>query len=82
MGLSAKKIPIYDDLYQNWMTHLGKLNGSGEYMVEANTYQFTDYLHYHASAIDPFKKACYRDEHFPIALEEAYDLGVRLAEKS
>ncbi|MDL2209686.1 flavodoxin family protein [Desulfovibrio sp. OttesenSCG-928-O18] len=79
MGLSARMVDNYTPLFERHQRQLGLLNGSGEYMVEANTYQFTDYADYHASAINAARKEEYRKEHFPLACDEAFRLGERLA---
>lgn len=44
-----------------------------------NTYQFKDYSQYYMEMFDEVEKAKYRDEHFPVDLENAYDLGVKVA---
>ena len=54
--------------------------GHCEELYVCNTYQFKDYSKY---AINMFKeedKALYRKEHFPIDLQNAFELGKRLAE--
>lgn len=54
--------------------------GHCEELYICNTYQFKDYSRY---AINMFKeedKARHRKEHFPIDLQNAFDLGKRLAE--
>ncbi len=56
--------------------------GHCEELYVCNTYQFKDYSRY---AINMFKeedKAAYRDAHFQIDLQNAFDLGKRLVEMS
>lgn len=47
-----------------------------------NTYQFSDYSRYDCSMFSESAKAKYRDEHFGIDLQNAYELGRRLTEKA
>ena len=45
-----------------------------------DTFQFSDYSKYENYVFDPELKAKRRDEHFPIDLKDAYDLGVKIAQ--
>ena len=56
--------------------------GHCETLCAYNTYQFTDYSRYDAGMFSEPVKAKYRDEHFPVDLKNAYDLGKRLVEKA
>ncbi len=56
--------------------------GYCETLCAYNTYQFADYSRYEANMFDEKVKAKYRDEHFEIDLQNAYDLGKRLVEKA
>ncbi len=47
-----------------------------------DTYQFSDYSKYENYAFDSELKAKRKEEHFPIDLENAYDLGVKIAQDS
>ncbi|AMK15745.1 flavodoxin family protein [Methanobrevibacter olleyae] len=47
-----------------------------------DTFQFSDYSKYENYAFDPELKAKRRKEHFPIDLEDAYNLGVKIAQES
>ncbi len=53
--------------------------GHNETMYVFNTYQFTNYDKYNANAFSEESKRKYRDEHFPIDLQNSYELGKRLA---
>ena len=55
--------------------------GGCEYMVANFTIQFDDYSKYHAASVPVEKKLKYHEEHFPIDLKRAYDLGKNLSEK-
>ena len=56
--------------------------GYCETLCAYNTYQFKDYSRYEANMFDEKVKAKYRDEHFAIDSQNAYDLGKRLVEKA
>lgn len=47
-----------------------------------DTFQFSDYSKYENYAFDPELKAKRKEEHFPIDLKDAYDLGVKIAQDS
>lgn len=47
-----------------------------------DTFQFSDYSKYEQYAFDPELKAKRRDEHFPIDLNDAYNMGKRIAQDS
>lgn len=44
-----------------------------------NTYQFSDYSKYESSGFDEKAKAKYRQEQFPKDLEDAFNIGVKIA---
>ena len=56
--------------------------GYCETLCAYNTYQFADYSRYDAGMFSEPDKAKYRDEHFPVDLRNAYELGRRLVEKA
>ena len=56
------------------------LNYNCESLFVCNTYQFKDYFKYDINLFKEEDKAKYRDEHFNIDLENAYNLGKRLVE--
>lgn len=45
----------------------------------ANTYQFNDYAKYKVEMFSEEEKRKYRDEHFSEDLQDAYDMGVKIA---
>ena len=47
-----------------------------------DTFQFSDYSKYENYAFDPELKAKRRDEHFPLDLDDAYNMGVKIAKDS
>ena len=47
-----------------------------------DTYQFADYSKYENFAFDPELKAKRKEEHFHIDLDDAYNLGVKIAQDS
>ncbi len=56
--------------------------GYAETLYACNTYQFNDYSRYDFNLFSEEEKRRHRDEHFPIDLQNAYDLGRRLVEKA
>ncbi|MBR3565519.1 MAG: flavodoxin family protein [Paludibacteraceae bacterium] len=56
--------------------------GYAETLYACNTYQFNDYSKYDFNLFSEEDKRKYRDQHFPIDLQNAYELGKRLAEKA
>lgn len=51
-----------------------------EVLYVNNTYQFSDYIRYDINMFPEEMKRKQRDEHFPLDLQNAYDLGKRLTE--
>lgn len=56
--------------------------GYSETLYVCNTYQFNDYSHYDFNLFSEEDKRHYRDEHFAIDLQNAFNLGKRLVEKA
>lgn len=81
MGLPARMAGDYQAMFDRHQQYLGLLNGTGDYMVAANTYQFSEYSKYCASSIDAARKAKHRDEYFPLDCEKAFALGEKLASR-
>ncbi len=52
--------------------------GHCETLYVCNTYQFNDYSRYAMTMFNEEAKRKFRDEHFPIDLQNAYELGQRL----
>lgn len=61
---------------------LSRLFGYAEILYVNNTYQFSDYSRYDINMFPEEMKRKQRDEHFPLDLQNAYELGRRLAEKA
>lgn len=59
-----------------------RLFGYCENLYVNDTYQYDDYSRYAIGLFDEKLKAKHREEHFPIDLQNAYDLGKRLVEKA
>ncbi len=70
----------YDDLFNRYKSSLQILNGSSEFLVAADTYQFDDYSKYEASKFNEVHKSKIRAEQFPLDCKKAFDMGVRLSE--
>ena len=60
---------------------LERLFGSCEILYVNNTYQFSDYNRYAINMFPEEMKRKQLEEHFPIDLQNAYDLGKRLSEE-
>lgn len=90
--LFGRRIPVGLIYTMNWTEELLKYFGQGLSFVETSleetlgpldklcvydTYQFDDYSKYDIQLFDPEEKKKRREEHFPIDLQDAFDLGVR-----
>lgn len=94
---APKKMPTALIYTMNWPEDKGSVVYAGKFdMMEGiignvftppeklsvyNTYQFDDYSKYNCEKFNEEDKRKYRDEHFPIDLENAYNVGVRLAQR-
>lgn len=58
------------------------LFGYCETLYSCDTYQYTDYSKYDCNMFDAQRKAGQREKQFPVDLQNAYELGVRLAKKA
>jgi hypothetical protein len=61
---------------------MGRLLGYCETLYSCDTYQYKDYSRMDGNLFKEEAKAKHRDEQFPIDLQNAYDLGVRLVNKA
>lgn len=61
---------------------LERMFGYIETLYVNDTYQFRDYSRYDVNLFDADKKAQRREEHFPLDLEKAFQMGKTLAEKA
>jgi hypothetical protein len=84
MGLSvdAAQKRSYDYIYNTNQRYLTLLGGTSDYITVADTFQFDDYAKYNTSNIDTAQKADVRQNQFPIDLQNAYEMGKRLAQMS
>eukprot|EP01106_Pelomyxa_sp_JSP_P015006 TRINITY_DN498_c0_g1_i4.p2 TRINITY_DN498_c0_g1~~TRINITY_DN498_c0_g1_i4.p2 ORF type:complete len:154 (+),score=55.55 TRINITY_DN498_c0_g1_i4:184-645(+) len=60
---------------------IGRIFGGGkaaEVLLATDTYQFPDYSRYVAPRFDPVHKLKRKEEQFPLELEKAHALGVKL----
>ena len=55
--------------------------GYSETRYACNTYQFSDYSRYDFNIFPEEYKRKHHDEHFPIDIQNAYELGKRLVKK-
>ncbi len=90
--LFGRRIPVGLIYTMNWNEELFKFFGGGLKFVETSldetlgpletlyvydTYQFDDYSKYDVHLFDVDEKKKRREEHFPIDLQNAFDMGVR-----
>lgn len=57
---------------------MDRLFGYCETLNSCDTFQYTDYAKYDCNLFDADKKAIQRDTQFPVDLENAFELGMRL----
>lgn len=77
------KLYDYDTLFQRYKQLFVKiLNGTSEFLLSQDTYQFDDYSKYHASRFDEKQKDQVRREQYPIDCQKAFEMGARLADTS
>ncbi len=71
----------YPPILEENAKSLADIFGYSETLYACNTYQFSDYSRYDFNLFSEEDKRKHRDEHFPIDLQNAYELGKRLVEK-
>jgi hypothetical protein len=70
----------YETIFHHYKNLLQRLfNGTSEFLLSTDTYQFEDYSKYEASMFDEKHKSQVKTEQFPIDSQKAFDMGVRLA---
>ncbi len=67
----------YDQLFHKNQKLLARIFGFCETLIATDTYQFDDYDKYETSGFDVEKKARLRKELFPIACQNAFEMGLR-----
>lgn len=72
----------YPYLFETNKHYLQLLNGTSEYLISADNYQFDDYARYAASNFDEKHKAEVRENQFQDECRKAFELGERLAQAS
>ena len=72
----------YDTLLGFTGEEMGRLYGYNEVLYSCDTYQFTNYDRYDVNMFPEEKKRGQRERQFPIDLQNAYDLGKRLAQRA
>ena len=75
----AKKIN-YDYIFNTQKSTFDSVIGPTEVLKVYNTLQVKDYSKYNMTMFNPIDKHKYRKEHFPIDLDNAYQMGQRLVE--
>ena len=61
---------------------MGRLYGYNEILYSCDTYQFSDYSRYDVNMFPEDKKREQLEKQFPLDLQNAYEMGKRLAEKA
>ena len=69
----------YEALFEQNKNTLQILNGTSEYLISADTYQFDDYSKYEASMFNEKHKSLVKAEQFPLDCQKAFAMGARLA---
>jgi len=70
----------YEAIFNCNKHYLGKLNGTSEFLLSMDTYQFTDYEKYESSMFNEKHKAEVKAKQFPIDCQKSFDMGARLAQ--
>ncbi|OHS97977.1 hypothetical protein TRFO_09125 [Tritrichomonas foetus] len=68
----------YSYIFDNVETFMKSAFGSCESYQAFNTLQVKDYTKYDITVFDGKVKHDYRDNHFPVDLQEAFQMGERL----
>lgn len=81
MNIKESMLPDfgYDRTFQANENTFTRIFGAAESLVVTDTYQFSDYSQYVATAFDEAAKAKRRQDIFPVDCEKAFQMGVRLA---
>jgi len=69
----------YEALFEQNKNTLQLLNGTSEYIISADTYQFDDYSKYEASMFNEKHKSQVKADQFPLDCQKAFAMGARLA---
>ncbi len=72
----------YPLILEDNVKSLNHVFGYSEVLYSCDTYQFIDYSKYDVDLFDEKHKAKVRDEQFPKDLKSAFDMGIRILEKS
>ena len=70
----------YEHMFMNYERFQKAFNGTAEYMVSLDTFQFDDYSLYDATLFDPNHKAQVKAEQFPLDCQASFEMGARLVE--
>jgi multimeric flavodoxin WrbA len=69
----------YEVIFHCNENYLKNLNGTSEFLLSMDTYQFDDYAKYEAAKYDEKHKFLVKTEQYPIDCQKAFDMGARLA---
>ncbi len=71
----------YEVVFHYYQDCLRILNGTSEFLLSTDTYQFDDYSKYEASMFDEKHKFQVKTKQYPIDCQKAFDMGARLASR-
>ncbi len=81
MNVNDKYAEMYKPIFESNTNLLKKFGGTTEYYLATDTLQFDDYSKFQAGQFDEDAKRCRHEEQFPKDLENAFEIGKRLAGK-
>lgn len=82
MNVGDKQAEAYKPVFESSTGLLKRFGGTTEYYLATDTLQFIDYSKYQAGQFDENAKRQRHEEHFPKDLENAFEIGRRLAAAS
>lgn len=81
MNVGDEYAEMYRPIFENNTNLLKKFGGMTEYYLATDTLQFDDYSIFQAGQFDENAKHQHHEEQFPKDLENAFNIGIRLASR-
>lgn len=81
MNVPAEHAPLYQSIYDANAAAFKYLNGSTEFLLSCDTFQYDDYSLYRAANFDAAHKAEVRATQFPEDCKKAFETGARLGRR-
>ncbi len=81
MNVSDQYAKMYKPVFESNTSLLKRFGGTAEYYIATDTLQFDDYSKFQAGQFDESAKRQRHEEQFPKDLENAFEIGKRLASK-